>query len=208
VLDSLRAVYLCTEPRASVALEAMNWRCDHVQRHNRKETGAYYTPPSLARILADWAVTSAEQKILEPCVGGGALVQAVLERFEKTGCGSVVGCEIDRSVLAVTAGLFRGAPVDLRQGDFLSMSASELGRFDAIVGNPPFTRNHHLGRDKRGELRRRDEFRHIVTGAPGLWAYFLVHSMQFVLPGGAYRLCDARRDRVRRLCGSTDGGVS
>ena len=40
----------------------------------RKEMGAYYTPAGLARMLADWAGTAGGQRILEPCVGGGALV--------------------------------------------------------------------------------------------------------------------------------------
>ena len=38
--------------------------------------------------------------------------------------------------------------------------------------------------ERRAKLRHRDEFRHTLTGAPGLWAYFLVHSMQFLAPGG------------------------
>jgi adenine-specific DNA-methyltransferase len=155
-----------------------------VQAARRKELGAYYTPPDLADVLADWAVTGPNLRVLEPSIGQGALVKALLRRFSADAAGTIVGCEIDPRTIKKVIQSLPDRGNDFRNVDFLSQSPIELGDFDAVVANPPFTRNHELSRIRRKALRARTAFKNIVAGAPGLWVYFLLHSLQFLKDGG------------------------
>jgi len=155
-----------------------------VQIKKRKELGAYYTPPGLAQFLATWAISVPGQNILEPCVGQGSLVKALLARMEIVGAGEIVGCELNQSTFNKATELFKRDSVKLYRTNFLTIKSSDLGLFDVVVANPPFTRNHALSPALRRKLRHRDEFRGLVRGAPGLWVYFLIHSLSFLRPGG------------------------
>jgi adenine-specific DNA-methyltransferase len=155
-----------------------------VQAARRKELGAYYTPADLADLLAVWAVTGPNQRVLEPSIGQGALVKALVRRFDANPEGTIVGCEIDLPTIKKSARLFPEHGSSFRNVDFLSQSPRDLGNFDAVVANPPFTRNHELSRKRRKALKARPEFKELVTGASGLWVYFLIHSLQFLKLGG------------------------
>lgn len=47
----------------------------------QKLRGGYYTPPLITRFLADWAVQSTSDRVLEPSAGDGAFVSAALNDF-------------------------------------------------------------------------------------------------------------------------------
>lgn len=159
-----------------------------MQIKRRKELGAYYTPAGLADFLATWVVGAPGQSILEPCVGKGSLVSALLARLEIVGAGKIVGCELNQSTFNKATQVFKGKPVKLHKANFLMTKPSDLGLFDAVVANPPFTRNHALSPALRRKLRHREEFSGLVRGAPGLWVYFLIHSLSFLRPGGRLAL--------------------
>ncbi|MGJ5083585.1 HsdM family class I SAM-dependent methyltransferase [Bradyrhizobium sp. HKCCYLS3013] len=150
----------------------------------RKELGAYYTPSDLADLLADWAVTQPNQRILEPSIGEGALVRALAVRLDTRASDTIFGCEIDLSTFDKAAQSFPDLAKNFRNVDFLSQSPDDLGLFDAVVANPPFTRNHDLSAAVRKSLRAKPAFKGIVAGAPGLWVYFLLHALCFLKSGG------------------------
>lgn len=149
----------------------------------RKALGAFYTPAGLADFLASWAVLSGPGRILEPSIGQGSLISALLKQFDQISQGHIVGCEVDRATFDQAKRFFDARSVTLRRANFLELEVSELGLFDAVVANPPFTRNHALSKRLRARLRSKEEFQ-IVEGAPGLWVYFLLHSLKFIAPGG------------------------
>jgi tRNA1(Val) A37 N6-methylase TrmN6 len=155
-----------------------------VQLSREKELGAFYTPPSIAQYLADWAITDITRSVLEPCIGGGALVSAILRRFGNAPKGRLVGYEVDPEIFAKTSLLFEDRRAKLYCGDFLGLMPNAVGRFDAVIANPPFTRNHALSSERKGELRQREFASKVVSGAPGLWIYFLLASLEFINPGG------------------------
>ena len=149
----------------------------------RKELAAYYTPVDLARYLARWAITTPSATVLEPSVGGGALVSAALERLDAASGGRVVGCEIDQETYWQAKARFEASSVTLLNADFLDLAPTAIRPVDAVLANPPFTRNHRLSVPTRRTLRSRAEFRNIVSGAPGLWVYFVLASLQFLKLG-------------------------
>jgi adenine-specific DNA-methyltransferase len=150
----------------------------------RKELGAYYTPIDLAQYLAGWAVVSPKSVILEPSVGQGALVAALVDRLDRSTGGMVVGYEIDKNTFVAAKIRFAGKPVVLFNSDFLDSYPTTVKPVDAVVANPPFTRNHSLNYDYRQKLRQRPEFVDNVIGAPGLWVYFILWSLSFLKFGG------------------------
>ena len=147
-----------------------------------KTLGSYYTPEGLANTVAEWVVRTGHERLLEPSVGGGALASAAVRRARVINPGanrfSLICCDLSEAAIAAFPAM--NCPVDLYASDFLAMSPSEIGSVDAIAMNPPFTRNHALPTDLRHRLRA--EF--AISGAAGLWVYFLLHGMRFLKRGG------------------------
>src|SRR5262245_7883979 len=63
-----------------------------------KSLGAFYTDAGVADFLAWWAIRSANDKILDPCFGGGIFLRAACQRLaelEGSPRTQVFGIEID-----------------------------------------------------------------------------------------------------------------
>lgn len=82
--------------------------------------GAYPTPPSLARILAEFALRDPADRLLDPGCGAGGLLAA--------GAAAL------------------GAQVTI--GDFLDLAPGPP--VDAVIGNPPFLGYHRFRRGAPG----------------------------------------------------------
>ncbi|MFQ6242836.1 Eco57I restriction-modification methylase domain-containing protein [Sinorhizobium meliloti] len=147
-----------------------------------KDLGAYYTPVTLADVLAQWIVRTGCERILEPSVGEGALVDAavrqarLMHEYPKL-CFTV--CDINPIVIeTIRPQLTDGS--EARAVDFLQLDPLSTGPFDAVLANPPFTRNHKIEAKRRSFLRQRFD----TLGAAGLWVHFLIHSLEFLRAGG------------------------
>ena len=46
---------------------------------DQKLRGGYYTPAQIARFLADWAITTSTETVLEPSCGDGNILAAAAE---------------------------------------------------------------------------------------------------------------------------------
>jgi len=144
-----------------------------------KALGAFYTPESLAEALADWVLADSDVKcVLEPSAGDGALISAARAMASGRSI-RFVACDIDRFACAKLRTVV-GKQDTVLERDFLSLEASEIGRVDAVLANPPFIRNHDIPNSRRNELRGRFK----AEGAAGLWVYFLLHSLSFLKTGG------------------------
>ena len=148
-----------------------------------KKLGAFYTPEAVADALATWVVRSGHERLLEPSVGDGALMAAAVARARLI-CGEeaklkLLVCDIDPIALAeVSPKLPTGS--EMKEIDFLQLDVGKIGKFNGVLANPPFTRNHAIDPKDRKALRERFN----VFGAAGLWVHFLLHATEFLLPGG------------------------
>jgi protein-L-isoaspartate O-methyltransferase len=106
------------------------------------------TPPALAAKIVELAELSPGQKVLEPSAGTGAILEAVAAACVDL---DVTAVEISRELAERLGGRWR----DVRNADFLELSAEQLGCFDRIVMNPPFA----SGQDIQHILRARDLLR-------------------------------------------------
>lgn len=152
-------------------------------RPTTKNLGAYYTPETMAEILADWVVQSGRETLLEPSIGDGALLRAAqVCAHRKFGCAAnlkLIGYDLDNVAVARVRRWL--SPQHMMVfGDFLEIDPEYVGAADGVICNPPFTRNHALPRATREGLRRRFGIR----GAAGIWVPFLLHAMRFLARGG------------------------
>jgi adenine-specific DNA-methyltransferase len=149
----------------------------------KKELGVFYTPDSTASSLAGWAIRTGAESVLEPSVGGGALLKAALIQARKIkpfgGLRQPLACDIDRIALDSLRKEL-GETVEFCLGDFLELDPGKFRKFDVVIANPPFTRNHSINVYRRKKLRERFG----IEGPAGIWAYFLAHSMDFLVQGG------------------------
>jgi len=156
----------------------------------RKARGAFFTPPEVTRFLCEWAITSPEDRVLEPSCGDGAFLAAAVERLRELG-GRVPlqahelheGSAADARQLLATAGY----PGRVVVGDFLASPARPS--FDVVVGNPPYIRYQGF----TGEARATGLAAALAQGVrlsrlASSWAPFVVHAAGFLSPQGRLAL--------------------
>jgi 2-polyprenyl-3-methyl-5-hydroxy-6-metoxy-1,4-benzoquinol methylase len=128
----------------------------------------FQTPPTLAARLVSLLGDITGLSVLEPSAGLGRLV----DECHRAGAGDVVAVDI---APACVASLQASRPwLDVKMADFLTLSPSDLGLFDAVAINPPFT--------------MRSDIRHTL------------HALQFLKPGGVLAgICMSGSHRERDL---------
>ena len=176
-------------------------------RDDRHRYGQHYTPREVARLLAAFAVRSANDMVFDPSCGDGRLLEASLqikkhlsarnERPEAKLCQEVFG--IDRSASAVRLAARVGARAlkadffDVEPGASINESARLPVEFDAIIGNPPYIRQEVMGaRDKRRIEKRLERDRAVSpdiywprwSGRSDMYVYFFARSIRFLKAGG------------------------
>jgi adenine-specific DNA-methyltransferase len=175
-----------------------------------RSLGSYYTPGTVATAVANWAIRTGDEAILEPSAGAGALLLAAFERARQisysTTC-SATAYDIDPVAIGKLNELHIDE-LDVHLGDFLEQTPELNKKFDLVLANPPFNRNHSIAPSRRGELRARFG----TAGAMGLWGHFLLQSLHFLREGGRVAsivprsvLFTVHGDAfLKRLCGQFD----
>ena len=157
----------------------------------RKARGAFFTPAALCRYVADWAVRTAGDHVLEPSCGEAAFLLAAGERLDAlslaTGAprGNLDGVELHESSAREAERLVRAAGHEVRVqvSDFFLLTPT--GTYDAVVGNPPYVRYQDfsgLARSRSREAALRAGVP--LTGLASSWAAFTVHAALFLKAGG------------------------
>lgn len=157
----------------------------------QKLRGGYYTPKPIADFLANWAIRSANDEVLDPSCGDGALLESALEAIirkgakRKSAAEFLHGVEIDEREAVKTASRIEtlGSKPSMfltHVGDFFAYCKEHLDAkrlFDAVVGNPPFVRYQNFPDEQRApafELMRKAGMR--PTKLTNMWVPFVVAS--------------------------------
>ncbi|MFQ5909233.1 MAG: class I SAM-dependent DNA methyltransferase [Thermoplasmata archaeon] len=168
----------------------------------QKKRGAYFTPPQIAEYLAEWAIRSPNDSVLDPGAGDGAFLLAALDRLASLGGEGhdaliqICGIEIDSETAAAAIESLRnladgGTPsvmtsdvfdVGPKDGDNAGLGYDiQLPRFDVVIGNPPYVRYHSFKGNKRKKaLARARSLGVDLPALSSLWAPFLIHATTFV----------------------------
>ncbi len=156
----------------------------------RKARGAFFTPNAVTHFLADWAIRSGSDRVLEPSCGDGAIVEAAVERLvELGGRTPIIAHELHESSAVDARALLarHGYPGQVLLGDFLATTA--VASFDAVVGNPPYVRYQGF----TGEARTAGLAAALAQGVrlsklSSSWAPFVVHAAGYLRPEGRLAL--------------------
>jgi len=166
-----------------------------------KLRGGYYTSPDVARWLANWAIRSTQDVVLEPSCGDGVFVEAAASRFEALGlCGpkiadhvtaiEILPAEADqaRARLRKVAGM-RAADMVL-SGDFFGWwQRPDRPMFDAVIGNPPFIRYQTFPEPHRSRaMGIMGELGLTPNKLTNIWVPFVAATTAALRPGGRLAL--------------------
>ncbi len=154
-----------------------------------KLRGGYYTPARLARWLCDWAIRSADDRILEPSCGDGAFLEAAESRLGACGQRSqpsrLVGIELSPGEVEKARRRVARASAVVAGDFFQWLDGVEPGAFDVAVGNPPFLRFQSFPEPARSRAMDLMESLGLrpnrLTNA---WVPFVIGATRLLAPGG------------------------
>jgi len=159
----------------------------------KRELGAYYTPNVLSSLLAKWAIRSCNEHVLEPGFGGCGFLQVAIDRLTELGSASpknqLYGCDIDPQAFAYLSEKLGVLRLERRYilSDFVAVSPQDFSTpaFDVVIGNPPYVSLHNMSVSQKASVQAWREKTGIkINGRASLWAYFVLHAMSFLKPGG------------------------
>ncbi|HEX6290735.1 MAG TPA: N-6 DNA methylase, partial [Herpetosiphonaceae bacterium] len=106
---------------------------------HRKRLGQFFTPSNVAAFMAQWVVSNPScRRILDPAVGLGMLLRAILDRPDADRF-DLLGYDIDPVVLERARLLFSSSDytnIELLHKDYMFNDWNS--RYDGIICNPPY----------------------------------------------------------------------
>jgi predicted RNA methylase len=133
-------------------------------RDFKKELQFFPTPVALAHRMVEMADITAGDRVLEPSCGNGAILRAIRAHI---GVCDLVGVEINPAMASATFAVH--AKSDIRCADFLTCNG-DLGKFDRVVMNPPFSRGQDIAHVRHAYGMLNDGGRLVAITAPG-WTF-------------------------------------
>lgn len=117
----------------------------------QKLRGAYYTPKSLASVIVDCLDLEDKTAILEPSCGDGVFLEALLEDGRLCPKASIEAVEIDSHAYKIAMEHFNSSgKITIANDDFFRFYKEQpSGKYDLIVGNPPYVRYQYLEPEQR-----------------------------------------------------------
>lgn len=167
---------------------------DTAQEH-RKTRGAFFTPPRIAKFLAEWAIRSHSDRVLEPSCGEAELIIAAGERLRSLSgdrlflFDQIHGIDIHPASIEVARAALAEKGLDAQLGVDDFFSCEPTIEFDAVVGNPPYIRYQQFsGRARAQSLEAALSQGIRLTGLASSWAAFVIHASKFLNRDGRLAL--------------------
>ncbi len=180
---------------------------DSVQRDERKNEGQFFTPPSVARLMAKLLRPrrACNVRVLDPGAGTGILSAAVCERLCQVGHCKTIHVDTYETSAALVGRLrttLEGCQAFLRrhglhltydilQDDFVTTCAHRLGGmlsfqqtspsrrdYDLVISNPPY------GKIQKSDVRAVAAWQ-VVHGQPNMYALFMAISAKMLRRQGS-----------------------
>lgn len=155
-----------------------------------KLRGGYYTPDKISEFIAEWAIRTSSDSVLEPSCGDGSFLSAITMRYSELGASdeqikqNVIGIELD-DVEAAKAAQYGTTVVCKDFFTYYQEKIEDQTQFDVIVGNPPFIRYQHFTEEYRKiafALMNKHGFR--PNRLTNIWLPFLVLSCKALKSNG------------------------
>jgi len=202
----------------------------HLTQQERKREGAHYTPALLADFVADqiWRAVdrttlSKTVRILDPAVGDGELLRALLAKIAAADFRDAQITAFDTDEVALSLAKERISELGLslsvswQNRSFLDFVLAEYGiaegplfssavegsRFDLLIANPPYVRTQILGAAKSRSLARKFN----LTGRLDLYHAFILAMGEALVPGGIGGIIVSNRFMTTRAGASVRKGI-
>jgi adenine-specific DNA-methyltransferase len=163
---------------------------------NSLQNGGYFTPPGLARSLAEAAIQGKTDatilRICDPTCGSGVFLAEIVRALDRAGYkGSIELVGRDISPYAVQISLFVAQSaardldparikIDIVQGD--TLATVPPGDFDIVLMNPPFRSWEQSSSEGRASIKQHLDG--VLGGKPDLSLAFANLSYSLLKPGG------------------------
>lgn len=164
-----------------------------------KAEGAIYTPPELANFIARQLLKAAtlpesgQIEILDPAVGDGALLDALLREMTPSTLArcSVHGYDTDATALAIARDKLAHSHPNVQrsfhEADFLEVANGH--RYDLVIANPPYVRTQVLGAKQAQVLAEK----YGLTGRVDLYYPFMLAIASVLAPTGSAAVITSNR---------------
>ncbi|MEA2033704.1 MAG: N-6 DNA methylase [Euryarchaeota archaeon] len=166
----------------------------------RHRFGQHFTRSDVVDLIIGFCVKTGDEKVLDPACGAGTfLTRAYLRKKKKKsdkGTGEILrelkgvdiaefGCYLTRMNLAIKD-IFGGFRSNVENTDFFDLIPSENEKFDAVVTNPPYTRQEEFeqtfSKDYKAKLKKiaKEEGGIEVGKRMSIYGYFFFHAARFL----------------------------
>jgi adenine-specific DNA-methyltransferase len=147
---------------------------------HRKDYGQFFTPPSVARLMAKWIIKDDPKSILDPAFGLGIFYDEI-NQIKPDKNFQFTSYELDKLILSYLSFNESSKNLKLINNDYLE---TDLSLYDAIICNPPYLRFQKF-------LTRHDVLPKIqkqigknLVGYSNIASVFLVKSLNELSPNG------------------------
>lgn len=156
-----------------------------------RKAGIVYTPRHVAERVAEWAIRSADEIVLDPSAGDGEFLKAARARqatlTSRVPARQLFGVEFNRDTARICADRFSREATIIHK-DFLTTKPEDFDpRVSVVLGNPPYVRHHFLSNTKLKQAASAVAS-HGMSRTGNYWAYFVLHALDFLAPGGRLAL--------------------
>lgn len=161
----------------------------HNQVSATKRRGGYFTPVDLATALAQWAIRSPRDSVIDPAAGHGVFLRAAYHRLSQLGARhpakNLCGIELHGPYLERAREYLPDA--QWIQADFFKLNpwSYSLRQFDVMLCNPPYVRYQLFRGTKRARALGCAQAAGVtLNNQSNSWAPYVVHAARFVRQGG------------------------
>ncbi len=161
----------------------------------RKARGAFFTPSEISGFLAEWAIRSPNDVVLEPSCGEASFLVAAGKRLKGLGAAKLIwqdqlhGFELHASSAQAASEALEEHNLDAQIGVSNFFDVAPNPTYDAVVGNPPYVRYQQFNGDQRAKGLRAALAQGVrLSGLASSWAPFVIHASQFLNPDGRLAL--------------------
>jgi adenine-specific DNA-methyltransferase len=164
--------------------------------NSRRRHGIFYTPDDLAEKMAQWAIRTGRETVLDPSFGGCAFLRAAMRQLHMLKASHparrVFGAETDPGARKWLSSILKQGACEEQFyfGDFLAIRSGHFSKlFTTVLGNPPYIKHHTLpSRLQQAATKMLETNGQRLSAMASYWAYFVMHAITFVEPGGRLAL--------------------
>jgi adenine-specific DNA methylase len=172
-------------------IEVLGEKMARVVANSEKRRGAYFTPRPIAQFLADWAIRSPSESVLEPSCGEAVFLEAAGRRLDILSHANDRTAENLHGIEVHEPSATRAAERLLQLGYRATIECRDMfdvepvARHDVVLGNPPFIRYQSFSGDARAKglqaaLAQGVSLRRLSSA----WAACLIHASAFLNESG------------------------